>query len=63
LNCINLTRTFRFKISHIYKEAHTCAHNLASFGAQLLGYTWWDNPPSFIAQELLRDRLGLPSYR
>lgn len=31
-NCINLTRSFRFKITYIYREANTCADKFASFG-------------------------------
>jgi len=48
----------------VYKEAevkakgNACADKLASFGAQDLGYTWWNSSPPFIFEKLLRYRQG-----
>ncbi|KHN28949.1 hypothetical protein glysoja_025743, partial [Glycine soja] len=59
MTCIKLTADSNFCISHIYCEGNICADRLISFGAQYLGYFWWDSPPFFVSQELLRYKQGL----
>lgn len=54
LNCIKLTQSFSFRITHIYREVNACADKLVVLGSQGLGYTWWHSPPSFV----LRSSLG-----
>ena len=63
LNCIKLTQSFSFRITHIYREGNACADKLAVLGSQGLGYTWWHSPPSFVSKEFFRYRQGLPFYR
>ncbi|KAE9611271.1 hypothetical protein Lalb_Chr06g0160781 [Lupinus albus] len=55
--------SMRFKVSYIFREGNTCADKLTSFGVSSKVYTWWDVTPSFIFEEVNKNRLGLPNYR
>lgn len=62
-NCLEMISKMQFRVSHVFREGNTCADKLADFGVKNQGYFWWDLPPIFITEELLRNKLGLPNFR
>lgn len=62
-NCIHLTRSRGFRISHIYREGNQAADKLANFGVSSKCFSWWDLIPPFITVEFFRNRFNLPNYR
>lgn len=62
-NCIMLTHSMDFVISHIYWEGNKCADCLANVGLNFVGFSWWDEALYFLRQTYVRDRIRLPNYR
>ncbi|GAU26383.1 hypothetical protein TSUD_221100 [Trifolium subterraneum] len=62
-NCIHLTHSLNFVISHIYRECNSCADKLANLGLSLASHTWWCQPPNVIKEDMGRNSLGRPFYR
>ena len=52
-----------FIVSHIYREGNTCADILVNFGLNASEPLWWDESPSNIRGEVIKNKLGLPNYR
>jgi len=52
-----------FIVSHIYREGNTCADLLANIGLTTSKNLWWDECPSEIRGDLIRNELGLPNYK
>jgi len=42
---------------------HSCADILANFGLTVSEPLWWDESPSNIRGEIIKNKLGLPNYR
>lgn len=62
-NCLLITRSMHFAVSHIFKEGNACADKQAEFGISTVGSIWWDSIPNFVREEFFRNRSGLPNYR
>jgi len=62
-NCLFKTRQMNFIVSHIYREDNTCADLLANIDLTTSENLWWDECPSEIRGDLIRNKLGLPNYR
>jgi hypothetical protein len=60
-NCLHLG--LHIATSHIYREGNTCADKLANHGHLLDNILWWDSISSFLIDDFLRDRLGIPRFR
>jgi ribonuclease HI len=50
-------------ITHTYREANTVADHLANMGLSLFSYTAWSLAPSFISEDMARNKLGFPGFR
>jgi hypothetical protein len=50
-------------ITHTYREANTVADYLANMGLSLSFYTAWSLAPSFISEDMARNKLGFPGFR
>lgn len=48
---------------HIYREGNDVADTLANYGISLQTLTFWDDMPSFIRANLIKNQLGMPSFR
>jgi len=62
-NCIHLTYSMAFMVTHIYREGNHCADKLANIGLTSQTFTWWDHMPTQIGGDFTRNRLGLPYFR
>ena len=62
-SCLFKARQMDFIVSHIYRESNTCADLLANFGLTANEPLWWDDYPSNIRSEVIKNKLGLPNYR
>lgn len=62
-NCVALTKSMNFFVSHIYREGNSCADRLAAYDLANQSYFWWDTIPQFLNVDFFRNRVGLPSYR
>ena len=62
-NCIHLTSTMSFFVTHIYREGNHCADQLANIGLSLNTSFWWDHIPHQIREAYTRNRIGLPYFR
>lgn len=62
-NCLLLTRSMNFYVSHTFREGNSCVDKLASFGIASKCFTWWDGIPVFVMEDFSRNRLGLPCHR
>lgn len=61
-NCIELMKDVNFVVSHIDSEGYSCADGLANLGLYLSAFVWSPSPPDSICSEILKNRLGLPSF-
>lgn len=48
--------------SHIYREVNSCTDKLANHGYGVTSSFWCDVLPTFISQDIFRDRVGLSNY-
>lgn len=64
-NCLSFCQAISCSYVHILREGNMVADSLAKHGQGLSLHStqWWSSPPSFIANLLHRDRLGLPFTR
>lgn len=62
-NCMQLCKSMKFIISHIYREGNNCADKLANYGVISQCFSWWDLASDFISEAFFRNRWGLPNYR
>jgi len=63
LNCMEVKKRMNSMVSHIYKEGNVCADPLANIGLDLVGFFWWEDAPSNLRQEVVKDMLGMPNYK
>lgn len=54
MNCI---------VTHIYREGNEVADTLANYGISLQCITFWEEMPSFISAFMIKNQLGMPSFR
>ncbi|XP_019432708.1 PREDICTED: uncharacterized protein LOC109339679 [Lupinus angustifolius] len=62
-HCKKLLSSMNWVATHIYREGNTCADQLANFGLSIQNIEWWNHAPSFILDEVNRNRLNLPNSR
>ncbi|GAU13228.1 hypothetical protein TSUD_245980 [Trifolium subterraneum] len=65
-NCIYLTFSMDFFVSHIYREGNSCADAMANLGLSLSHtstHSWWSSMPQVMSIDFARNRLGLPCFR
>ncbi|CAL0304839.1 unnamed protein product [Lupinus luteus] len=62
-HCKHLLSSMTWVVSHVYREGNTCADKLANFGLSINTTRWWNHAPSFILNDVIRNRLNLPNYR
>lgn len=62
-NCIVMSSSFNFRISHVFREANHCADKLANFGVLSKRFTRWNLISNFIRMDFFRNRWGLPNFR
>lgn len=62
-NCLHLTSSISFFITHIYREGNHCVDKLASISLALNTFFWWDHIPSQLEMDFARNRLCLPYFR
>lgn len=60
---IDITKSMRFMVSHIFRGGNSCVDCLASYGASSQGFTWWDLVPDFFSAGFYHDRFSLLNYR
>ena len=63
MNCLQLTLSMNFVITHIYREGNQCADTLASIGFNVAHLTVWNVLPDCVRAEFVKNRLGLPNFR
>jgi ribonuclease HI len=63
MNCLLMTRSMNFFVSHVYREGNVCADVLANLGLGLLELTFWNTAPLHVCNSFARDKLGLPNFR
>jgi hypothetical protein len=51
-----------FRISHIFREGNCCADKLANFSLNSRKDHWWETVPSFIVEDLFRNRTILQFF-
>jgi hypothetical protein len=56
-NCLFLLNSFRFQVTHIYREGNKCADILANIGLALSSHFWYNDLPLRFWQNLLGTRL------
>jgi len=62
-NCIHLTTSMSFFVTHVYREGNHCADQLANIGLSLNTFFWWNHIPHQITEAFARNKLGLPYFR
>ncbi|CAJ2660415.1 unnamed protein product [Trifolium pratense] len=62
-NCLELTKTMHFRVTHIYREGNCCADKMAALGINVDGFYWWDNVPPSVQGDYISNLMGLPSFR
>ncbi|CAL0316428.1 unnamed protein product [Lupinus luteus] len=62
-HCKRLLSSFTWKVSHVYREDNTCADKLANYGLSITSSTCWNNAPTFIWNDVFRNRSNLPNFR
>jgi ribonuclease HI len=62
-NCLLLTQSMNFIVSHIFREGNFCADGLANIGLFLDRLTFWNELPLVIKDNFDADRLGKPFFR
>jgi ribonuclease HI len=62
-NCLLLTESMNFIVSHIFREGNFCADGLANIGLFLDRLTFWNELPLVIKDNFDADRLGKPFFR
>jgi hypothetical protein len=55
---MRLASSMSFFITHIYSEGNHCADKLAAIGLSLNTFFWWDNIPSQLSLDFVRNRLA-----
>ncbi|KAK2432986.1 hypothetical protein QL285_018299 [Trifolium repens] len=60
-NCLQLGLLLRW--SHIFREGNASAGKLASMGHSFVAFNWWESLLLVLRDDILRDKLGVPSYR
>jgi hypothetical protein len=48
-NCLRITRSINFVVSHIYRECNQCADGLANIDLSLNSFTIWNELPQQIS--------------
>ncbi|PNX92034.1 ribonuclease H [Trifolium pratense] len=62
-NCLLLTHSMNFIVSHIFREENFCADGLANVCILLDGLTFWNELPLVIKNYFDANRLGKPFFR
>ncbi|GAU48946.1 hypothetical protein TSUD_285350 [Trifolium subterraneum] len=65
-NCIYLTSSMDFFVSHIYRKGNSCADAMANLGLSLphtSTHSWWSSMPQVMSIDFARNRLDLPCFR
>jgi len=63
LNCLFLSQSMSFMLTHIYREGNHCADKLANLGLNAQQFTWLDYVHIEMATNFNRNRLSLPCFR
>jgi ribonuclease HI len=63
MNCLLMTRSMIFFVSHVYREGNVCADVLANLGLGLLELTFGNIAPLPVCNSFARDKFGLPNFR
>ncbi|CAJ2646936.1 unnamed protein product [Trifolium pratense] len=63
LNCLLLTQSMNFVVSHVFREGNFCADSLANIGLTLDRLTIWNDVPLVIKDSFEANRLGKPFFR
>ncbi|CAJ2662070.1 unnamed protein product [Trifolium pratense] len=63
LNCLLLTQSMNFVVSHVFREGNFCADSLAHIGLTLDRLTIWNDVPLVIKDSFEANRLGKPFFR
>lgn len=58
-----IAKSFSVICTHIHSEGNCAADTLARHGLNLTAVQWWSSLPNFVKSFVVRDCLGLPSYR
>lgn len=63
VNCLEITKSMNFRVSHIFREDNSYADKIASLGFSVDRLHWWDTIPRIISEDFFRNRISLPNYR
>ncbi|GAU16777.1 hypothetical protein TSUD_200200 [Trifolium subterraneum] len=58
-----LLRQMNCIVSHIFREGNQVADTLANFGSSLSSLASWHFGPDFVKYSLVKNKLGIPSFR
>jgi len=58
-----ILRQMNCMVTHIYREGNEVADTLANHGISLQATTFWEEMPSFIRDNIIKNQLGMPSFR
>jgi len=58
LNCMEITKTMNFMVSHIHREGNTCVDALANIGLNIVGFFCWQDAPNIVRQDVIKNRLN-----
>ncbi|CAJ2636606.1 unnamed protein product [Trifolium pratense] len=62
-NCLRITRSMNFVVSHVYREGNQCADGLTNIGLTIDRFTIWNELPQQISGFFVDNSLGKPSFR
>lgn len=62
-NCLYLLNSFRFQVTHIYREGNKCADILANIGLALSSHFWYRDVSPQVLAEFTRNKTGFPNFR
>jgi hypothetical protein len=63
MNCILMTRSMNFFVSHVYREGNVCVDVLANLGLGLLELTFSNIAPLPVCNSFARDKSGLSNFK
>ncbi|PNX85515.1 ribonuclease H, partial [Trifolium pratense] len=63
LNCLHISKSMNFIISHIFREGNSLADKLASLGLHSNSFIWHSQLPSEAIPAYNQNRFGLPLFR
>jgi len=62
-NCLSITSSMNFIVSHIFREGNACADALANMGLTLDTYVYYYYLPIQVRSDYVKNRLGWSTFK